>query len=154
MAMHVDMIDCTVFAGSERALGRAVTGTDRAAVQKKMGEWAPSARARDAVFYALRFLREVLMPDEDQHPSPSSSNSNNNNPYPRASPHNQPTFTYSARDDYLLNRPWVLYFAALIVWAYGYALDGPIRPSNYTLSTRELQIADHAKSRASSLPGF
>jgi hypothetical protein len=143
MAMHVDMIDCTVFAGSERALGRAVTGTDRAAVQKKMGEWAPSARARDAVFYALRFLREVLMPEDDQHQSPSSNNTNNNNnPYPRASPHNQPTFTYSARDDYLLNRPWVLYFAALIVWAYGYALDGPIRPSNYTLSTRELQIAD------------
>ena len=144
MAMHVDMIDCTVFAGSERALGRAVTDTDRAAVQKKMREgWAPSARARDAVFYALSFLREVLMPEEDQHqPESSSSSSNHNNNYPRASPHNQPTFTYSARDDYLLNRPWVLYFAALIVWAYGYALDGPIRPSNYTLSTRELQIAD------------
>jgi hypothetical protein len=136
MAMHVDMIDCTVFAGSERALGRAVTEGDRTAIQKRMREtWAPSARARDAVFYALSFLREVLVPEEDQHHTPSANNS-------RQSPHQQPSFTYSARDDYLLNRPWVLYFAALIVWAYGYALDGPIRPSNYTLSTRELQIAD------------
>ncbi|MCQ6512923.1 hypothetical protein NPN18_24455, partial [Vibrio parahaemolyticus] len=32
---------------------------------------------------------------------------------------------YSARDDVLLNRPWVLYFAALVVWSYGYALEGP-----------------------------
>nr|OQO24121.1 hypothetical protein B0A51_07544 [Rachicladosporium sp. CCFEE 5018] len=66
MAMHVDMIDCTVFAGSERALGRVVTEADRAAVTRRMREqWAPSARARDAVFYALRFLCEVLIPDEE-----------------------------------------------------------------------------------------
>jgi hypothetical protein len=77
----------------------------------------------------------VLIPEEDQQQTPSASN-------PQRSPHQQPSFNYSARDDYLLNRPWVLYFAALIVWAYGYALDGPIRPSNYTLSTRELQIVD------------
>jgi len=31
---------------------------------------------------------------------------------------------YRARDDPLLNRPWVLYFAALIVWCYGYATEG------------------------------
>jgi len=136
MAMHVELIDCTMFAGSERALGRVVTEGDRAVIQKKMREqWAPSARARDAVFYALAFLREVLIPEEDQYQTPSANNS-------RQSPHQQPSFNYSARDDYLLNRPWVLYFAALIVWAYGYALDGPIRPSNYTLSTRELQIVD------------
>lgn len=130
MAMHVDIIDCQVFAGAERALGRVVTDTDRAVVQRRMREqWAPSARARDAVFYALRFLCEVLIPEEEL----SSK---------RPHPHQPPTFTYSARDDYLLNRPWVLFFALLIVWSYGYALDGPIRPSNYTLTTRELQIFD------------
>jgi hypothetical protein len=148
MAMHVDMIDCTVFAGSERALGRAVTEADRAAVQKRMREtWAPSARARDAVFYALRFLREVLMPDEDLHQAPSTNNHTQHNHHHH---HQQPSFTYSARGDYLLNRPWILYFAALIVWAYGYALDGPIRLSSssnhrnptHALYTRESQILD------------
>lgn len=130
MAMHVDIIDCQVFAGAERVLGRIVTDTDRAAVQRRMREqWAPSARARDATFYALRFLCEVLIPEEVL----SSK---------RQHPHQPPTFTYSARDDYLLNRPWVLFFALLIVWSYGYALDGPIRPSNYTFTTRELQIHD------------
>ena len=139
MAMHVDMIDCTVFAGSDRALGRVVTDADRTAVQKRMREsWAPSARARDAVFYALSFLCEVLIPDEEKHQPSTASKM-------RLGPHQQSTFTYSARDDYLLNRPWVLYFAGLIVWAWGYALDGPISPSTHTLTTRELQIFDMRK---------
>lgn len=130
MAMHVDITDCQVFGGADRVLGRIVTEADREIVRKRMREqWAPSARARDAVFYALRFLCEVLIPDEELRQKRENQ------------PH-QPTFTYSARDDYLLNRPWVLYFALLIVWSYGYALDGPIIPSNYTLTTRELQIFD------------
>ncbi|KAK1820972.1 hypothetical protein LTR12_004525 [Friedmanniomyces endolithicus] len=130
MAMHVDIVDCLVFAGSDRVLGRIVTDADRSAVQRRMREqWAPSARARDATFYALRFLCEVLIPEEALSAK-------------RMNPHQPPTFTYSARDDCLLNRPWVLYFALLIVWSYGYALDGPIRPSNYTLTTHELQIYD------------
>lgn len=131
MAMHVDVIDCQVFAGADRALGRSVTDSDRAAVQKRMKElWAPSARARDATFYALRFLCEVLIPEEELTTKK------------RKHPHQPPTFGYNARDDSLLNRPWILYFAALIVWSYGYALDGKISPSNYTLTTRELQIYD------------
>nr|POE87806.1 zinc finger protein klf1 [Quercus suber] len=130
MAMHVDITDCQVFGGADRVLGRVVTDADREVVGKRMREqWAPSARARDAVFYALRFLCEVLIPDEELRSKREHQ------------PH-QPTFNYSARDDYLLNRPWVLYFALLIVWSYGYALDGPLIPSNYTLTTRELQLFD------------
>lgn len=142
MAMHVDMVDCTVFAGSDRVLGRVVTDQDRAAVQRRMRQqWAPSARARDAVFYALRFLCEVLVPQDElaatKRSSPSSSAS--------SAPVAAAAFSYSARDDYLLNRPWVLYFAVLIVWSYGYALDGPLRPASGHSSlafSREGQIAD------------
>jgi hypothetical protein len=136
MAMHGDMIACTVFAGSEKAIGRIVTDADRAAAQRRMREtWAPSDDARKAVHYAVRFLWEVLIPEDEQSDEPTPSNT-------RPGSQQQPTFTYSARDDYLLNRPWVLYFAALIVWAWGYALDGPISPSNYTPMTREQQILD------------
>ena len=42
----------------------------------------------------------------------------------------------------LTNAGTMFFFAAVIVWSYGYALDGPIRPSNYTLTTRELRIHD------------
>ena len=136
MAMHVDMIDCTVFAGSEKALGRIVTEADRAAVQKRMREtWAPSAHAREAVHHAIRFLCEVLMPEGEHSDAQIPSHA-------RLNAHQQPAFTYSARDDFLLNRPWVLYFATLIVWAWGYALDGPLSPANHTLTTRDHQICD------------
>lgn len=117
MAMHVDIVDCQIFARSPRLLGRAIGPQDYSGAQRRMKEWANTARARDATYYALRFLSEVLIPTDNfgpqaMHTPPLTEE------YPR----------YSAREDYLMNRPWVLYFAALIVWSYGYALEGPITP--------------------------
>lgn len=107
MASHVDIVDCQIFAGAGRLLGRSITPKDYSTAREKMTErWATKASARDATFYALKFLSQVLLGDD----GPQSAE-------------------YSARDDFLLNRPWVLYFAALVVWSYGYALDGPITPS-------------------------
>jgi hypothetical protein len=107
MAMHVDIVDCQIFAGAGRLLGRAIGPQDYSSAQRRMKEWAPTARARDATFYAARFLSQVLLPGNHIIPGGAVSE-------------------YAARDDFLLNRPWVLYFAALIVWSYGYALDGPV----------------------------
>ncbi|KAF2019481.1 hypothetical protein BU24DRAFT_120798 [Aaosphaeria arxii CBS 175.79] len=119
MAMHVDIVDCQIYAGANRLLGRSITPQDYNGAQRRMKEtWAPTAKARDATFYALRFLSTVMIPDDR-----SQGNA------------------YSARDDSLLNRPWVLYFAALIVWSYGYALDGPVK-SAYQLPTHEDKVKD------------
>ncbi|ROT40196.1 hypothetical protein SODALDRAFT_270482 [Sodiomyces alkalinus F11] len=112
MAMHVDIVDCQIFARAKRLLGRAIGPQDLNSAQRRMRDsWAPSAKARDATWYALRFLCSVLMPD-DEGGSPGSNGYSNELPY-------------MARDDVLLNRPWVLYFAALVVWCYGFALEGP-----------------------------
>ncbi|KAF2877659.1 fungal-specific transcription factor domain-containing protein [Massariosphaeria phaeospora] len=127
MAMHVDIVDCQIYAGATRLLGRSITPQDYNGAQRRMKEaWAPTARARDATFYALRFLSNVMIPREhDVVPG-----------------HNGPsTRYYNARDDYLLNRPWVLYFATLIVWSYGYALDGPVK-SPYQLPKYEDKVQD------------
>ncbi|KAI0203775.1 fungal-specific transcription factor domain-containing protein [Astrocystis sublimbata] len=97
MAMHVDIVDCQIFARAKRLLGRAIGSQDLSSAQRRMKDhWAPSARARDATFYAAKFLCSVLL-DNTQ---------------------------YCARDDVLLNRPWVLYFAALVIWCYGFAIAG------------------------------
>lgn len=136
MAMHVDIVDCQIFARANRLLGRSITPQDYNAAQRRMKvAWAPFARARDATFYALRFLSQVLIIDE------------------ASAYHQRPTGTvvsstldggleYSARDDSLLNRPWVLYFAALIVWSYGYALDGPISTPVPALETSAQMVTD------------
>jgi hypothetical protein len=118
MAMHVDIVDCQIFAGAKRLLGRAIRPLDyKNATGRMRNRWAPSARARDATFYALRFLSQVLIPNEQGH-------------------------RYIAREDFLLNRPWVLYFAALITWSYGYALDGKITTPLPPLDTEAQRYAD------------
>ncbi|CAI6337460.1 unnamed protein product [Periconia digitata] len=118
MAMHVDIVDCQIYAGASRLLGRSITPQDYNGAQKRMKDhWAPTARARDATFYALHFLSKVLVTESS------------------------PDRPYYARDDILLNRPWVLYFATLIVWSYGYALDGPVQ-SPYILTKYEDKVTD------------
>ena len=130
MAMHVDIVNCQIFAKAKRLLGRPITQADYNIAQRKLRSiWAPGPSARDATFFALQFLVQVLDPDPTD---------------PR---HSFAVFgttrsaTYSVRDDYLLNRPWVLYFAALIVWSYGYALEGPVKFPP-VLETADQQAAD------------
>ncbi|KAK1729167.1 fungal-specific transcription factor domain-containing protein [Colletotrichum acutatum] len=111
MAMHVDIVDCQIFARAKRLLGRAIGQQDLNSAQRRMKDiWAPTAKARDATFYALKFISSVLIPDGGHAHQPNGFK------------YDEP---YTARDDVLLNRPWVLYFAALVVWCYGFALEGP-----------------------------
>ncbi|KAF3919309.1 hypothetical protein ABW21_db0201374 [Orbilia brochopaga] len=127
MAMHVDIVDLQIYAGAKRLLGRSIGGNDSTLASKRMKDWANTARARDAVYYALQFLRQVLIPAAPVIPHEDSSGA--------------PT-SYVARDDYLLNRPWVLYFATLVVWAYGVALDGPLLAPIYVPQTSQEKHRD------------
>jgi len=131
MAMHVDIVDCQIFARAKRLLGRTIGSQDLNSAQRRMRDsWAPTAKARDATWYALRFLCSVLLPEESTAARTVPAG------------FSDPVFDYSARDDVLMNRPWVMYFAALIVWSYGFALEGastqPI-PAHYDF---EAQVRD------------
>ncbi|KAI4176755.1 MAG: hypothetical protein LQ343_000848 [Gyalolechia ehrenbergii] len=122
MATHVDIVSCQIFARAKRLLGRTTLPSDYTNHSRRIREqWAPKPSARDATFYALKFLAQVLTPDTAGLKR-SLSEAGMGGPT-----------AYSARDDFLINRPWVVYVAALIVWSYGYALDGPIKtPPNLT----------------------
>jgi hypothetical protein len=129
MAMHVDIVDCQIFARAKRLLGRTIGVQDLNSAQRRMKDnWAPTAKARDAAWYALRFLCTVLLPEE----STSGIHSNLSDSH----------FDYSARDDELLNRPWVMYFAALIVWCYGFAMEGPTTTPAPAADDFEAQVLD------------
>lgn len=107
MAMHVDIIELQIFARAKRLLGRNIGAKDLRDCSRSMKDrWAPTAKARDATFYALHFLCTVLNPDTGNNPG-----------------YDPPT--YSARQDVLMNKGWVLYYAALTVWSYAFALEGP-----------------------------
>lgn len=101
MSSHVDFADIQIFAGAARLMGRPIMSRDYTAAREKTERWASKASARDATFYALKFLSAWF-----SDPAKASG--------------------YVARDDFLLHRPWVLYFSALVVWTYGFALDGPL----------------------------
>lgn len=128
MAMHVDVVSCQIFAGAKRLLGRTILKSDFAKAQTRIRDvWAPKPSARDATYHSLKLLQTVLLPDTVR--------------YQQGSTDVGEFFCYSARDDFLLNRPWVLYFATLIVWSYGYALDGAIK-SPPDMSTVDQQVYD------------
>ncbi|KAK5085787.1 hypothetical protein LTR05_005075 [Lithohypha guttulata] len=128
IAAHVDIVDCQVFAGADRLLSRVVTPRDFGLVRDKIEKWATRASARDAAFYALKFITTVLIPPPH---TDNNSDSIDSRIYGHASPILPQAYEsdrYIARDDFLLNRPWVLYVSALVVWCYGFALEGPIDP--------------------------
>ncbi|OBT96142.1 hypothetical protein VE01_06940 [Pseudogymnoascus verrucosus] len=129
MAMHVDIVDCQIFARAKRLLGRTIGTQDLNSTQRKMKDiWAPTAKARDATYYAIRFLCTVLLPED------TSSGMHM---------YDQDTdFDYSARDDVLMNRSWVLYFAALIVWCYAFALEGPTQEEIPSAGAFQDQVFD------------
>lgn len=113
IASHVDIVDCQIFAGAGRLMGRPITDRDYDLAREKMIAWVAKASARDATFYALKVLTRVLGCGH-----------------------------YSARDDSLLHRPWVVYMAALVVWCYGYALDGPLSLSSSSYSSMAVSKPD------------
>lgn len=126
IAAHVDIVDCQVFAGANRLLSRSVTPKDYSVIREKIEKWATRASARDSAFYALKFITTVLIPPN------AGDDSIDNRIYGHASPILPQAYDsdrYIARDDFLLNRPWVLYISALVVWCYGFALEGPIEPA-------------------------
>jgi hypothetical protein len=125
IAAHVDVVDCQVFAGANRLLGRSVTPKDYSIIREKIERWAGKASARDAAFYALKFIAQVIVPPAEMNGNVDGRHYGHASPIlPQAFEQNQ----YIARDDFLLNRPWVLYISALVVWCYGFALEGPITP--------------------------
>lgn len=105
MSMHVDIMDCQIFAGSKRLFGKTVSNADYERVKCKVFDWAKGQSANVGVFHALQLLRSVIPPTKDGSKK-----------------------LYNARDDHLVIRPWASYFAALVVWSYGFALDGVLRP--------------------------
>ena len=106
MAMNVDFRDCQMFAAAKFNLGRPVTDNDRERAKNNISGWIRTTQGREAVFHSLQVLKAALL-------KPSSSGIHH---------------TYNARDDYIFLRPWTLYFSGLIVWCWGYMVDGLLRP--------------------------
>jgi hypothetical protein len=127
ISMHVDIIECQVFAGAKRVLGRMIQKQE---VEKSRAwirnTWAPTTEARKATFYALRFLCSVFHNTE------------------RAGQVYNRHFVvdYATSKAALSMHRWVLYSAGLVVWCYSYAVDGATHATRSMDSSIDDDIQD------------
>lgn len=128
ISLHTDIVDCQVYAGAKRLLGRKVSSRDHTNAVKRMGIWAKQASTRHAVLHAFKLLYHVLVEPQ---------------PRRRTSSHSaQPVaMQYSLRNETDPHRPWIMYYAVLAIWAFVQAVGRPagkgfpLRPSQMAHST-------------------
>lgn len=135
ISLHVDIIDCQVYAGAKRLLGRKVSARDYANVVTRMKGWATVPSTRHAVLHAFKLLHRVLVnPRRSGGPAERDVG---------ASSVSLPPIdvqTYSCRNEPDPHRPWIMYYATLCIWSFVRAIsrqdfgeptshvDGPFRP--------------------------
>ncbi|KAK9321893.1 fungal-specific transcription factor domain-containing protein [Lipomyces orientalis] len=93
--LYTDVLQLHVYAGLSNVLGRAIRAQDWLRAEESMKVWAKSDGASISVWHASRLVSGALL--------------------------GQPA--YSADVDVVLHRPWCLYIACLVLWAYGYAME-------------------------------
>ena len=139
MHMHVDFRDCQILAGTKSNLGRPITDADRERAKNNINVWTKSSGGRTAVYHALQALRETFLSKSSDETPP-----------------------YNARDDHLVVRPYTLFIAGLVVWCWGFMVDGLLRPypshlisassPNMTFSGMKSHPQSLSRSQSGSLP--
>jgi len=116
ISLHVDIVDCQVYAGAKRLLGRKVSVRDYTNVVARMRAWASQPSTRHAVLHAFKLLHRVLV---DPRRSASVGDRDRSDIGPGGA--NLPPIemqTYSCRHEQDPHRPWVMYYAALSIWSF------------------------------------
>ncbi|KAI0453537.1 zinc finger protein zas1 [Xylaria acuta] len=115
ISLYIDIIDCQVYAGAKRLIGRKVSSRDLANVNTRMASWAGQPLTRRAILHAFRLLHRILIDPRQkkialiQEPGGNSVGA----------------IQYSTRADSDPHRPWIMYYATLSIWSYAQALKGP-----------------------------
>ena len=123
-SLNVDIAECQIFAGSNRVLGRVISTHEVETVQRRIRKlWAPTVEARRVTFYALRFLSLVFYESKNRDQGCDRERITN----------------YAASTRLFPVHRWVLYSAALVVWCYSYAVDGP----SHVKTSAGTSIDDH-----------
>ncbi|KAL2256099.1 hypothetical protein VTK26DRAFT_2190 [Humicola hyalothermophila] len=129
ISLHVDIIDCQVYAGAKRLLGRRVSTRDYRNVVARMRTWAALPSTRHAVLHAFKLLHRVLVERRRNR----SGNDHDVGSDGVSLPPMQ-VQAYSCRNEPDPHRPWVMYYAALSIWSF-------VRAVNYQDSVPEQPAA-------------
>lgn len=116
ISLHVDIIDCQVYAGAKRLLGRKVSSRDYANVVARMRIWATLPSTRHAVLHAFRLLHRVLVDPRRNGALAERDRLDLGAGGVSLPPIEVPP--YSCRNEPDPHRPWVMYYAALCIWSF------------------------------------
>ncbi|KAL2754851.1 hypothetical protein ACRALDRAFT_2028107 [Sodiomyces alcalophilus JCM 7366] len=122
ISLHVNIIDCQVYTGAKRLVGRKVSTRDYANAVTRMKSWATTALTRHAVLHAFKLLHRVLVVGAGA--DPDSIRSRSNGGFGPALQPPQLEAYYSCHSESDPHRPWVLYYAVLTICSFVLALGG------------------------------
>ncbi|KAK7433293.1 hypothetical protein QQZ08_000231 [Neonectria magnoliae] len=122
ITVYISMPELCIFAGVPQILGRTVSSLDWRRTEAKIKEWVASPGAIGGVYHALQLIKLILLQEDPRRNVLGEASGMSANftppPYPK----------YDAGNDNLLHRAWALYYASLVLWAYGFVQDGDIDP--------------------------
>ncbi|KAI9739741.1 MAG: zf-C2H2 Zinc finger, C2H2 type [Cirrosporium novae-zelandiae] len=94
--MHANLIDFHIVAGAPSLLGSLLSRNDYAKAKSRVRAWSESFEASKTLVHCLFLVRETIFTNRQ----------------------------YRAWEDNIQLRPWSLYHATLILWAYGFMVEG------------------------------
>lgn len=92
VAIYTDIADIHILAGAPSLLGSLLSEADRLKATARVRVWSESHEAKRALYHCLLLSQETVFTGQQ----------------------------YKASQDNIALRPWALYHAALILWAYGF----------------------------------
>ncbi|KAH0429074.1 hypothetical protein CcaCcLH18_08701 [Colletotrichum camelliae] len=131
ISLHVDIVDCQVYAGAKRLVGRKVSTRDHSNAVARMRTWSNAPSTRQAVLHSFKLLYRVLVDQRGPKRRTSSY----------GSLHEPVSVFYSCRTEPDPHRPWIMYYAALTIWSFVQALGIPNKnapPGRYSEIARYL----------------
>nr|XP_036584500.1 zinc C2H2 type domain containing protein [Colletotrichum truncatum]KAF6794018.1 zinc C2H2 type domain containing protein [Colletotrichum truncatum] len=115
ISFHVDIVDCQLYAGVKRLIGRNISTGDHCSAVARIRTWSTFPSTRHAVLHAFKLLYRVLV---DKREPKTRINSFGSLPEPIS-------VFYSCRDEPDPHRPWIMYYAALTIWSFVQAQEAP-----------------------------
>jgi hypothetical protein len=112
ISLRADIVDCQIYAGAKRVLGRKVSSRDHMNAVKRMSNWSKLASTRQAVLHAYVLLNTVLVEPIGRRRNVTQC-------------HGFPLINYTVHSDPDPHGPWILYYATLIICAFVHAAGRP-----------------------------
>ena len=92
VAIYTDIADMHILAGAPSLLGSLLSETDRTRATARVRAWSETQESKRALYHCLLLVQEIIFTGQ----------------------------LYRASQDNIALRPWALYHATLIIWAYGF----------------------------------